>query len=80
MIITPFGVCLKMLFLMAGMKTQSMYKSVRHALEAHVADNPVFVFFHEDGQVEVFTSYPYLSDVEGNVEAATKSWLTCIEE
>ena len=69
-----------MLFLMAGMKTQSMYKSVRHALEAHVADNTVFVFFHEDGQVEVFTSYPYLSDVEDNVEAATKSWLTCIEK
>ena len=57
-----------------------MCKSVRHALEANVADDPVFVFFHEDGQVEVFTSYPYLSDVEGNVEAATKSWLTCIEE
>jgi len=57
-----------------------MCKSVRHALEANVADDPVFVFLHEDGQVEVFTSYPYLSDVEGNVEAATKSWLTCIEE
>ena len=57
-----------------------MDKSVRRALETHVADNPVFVFFHEDGQVEVISSYPYLSAVEDNVKAATDLWLICIDE
>ena len=57
-----------------------MDKSVRRALETHVADNPVFVFFHEDGQVEVISSYPFLSAVEDDVKAATDLWLICIDE
>ena len=57
-----------------------MDKSARRVLETHVADNPVFVFYHEDGQVEVISSYTYLSAVEDDVKAATELWLICIEE
>ena len=57
-----------------------MDKSVRRALETHVADNPVFVFFHEDGQVEVISSYPYLGAQEDTFDRAVHLWLICIDE
>ena len=57
-----------------------MDKSVRRALETHVADNPVFVFFHEDGQVEVISSYPYLGAEEDTFAKAVQLWLICIDE
>ena len=37
-----------------------MDKFARQALETYVADNPVFVLKHADGQVEVISSHPYL--------------------
>lgn len=57
-----------------------MDKSVRRALETHVADNPVFVFFHEDGQVEVISSYPYHGAEEDTFDKAVQLWLICIDE
>ena len=57
-----------------------MVKSDRQAHETYVAGNPVFVFYHEDGQVEVISSYPYLSAVDDDVKAVTELWLICIEE
>jgi len=55
-----------------------MKSSVRQALEAYVADNPVFVFFHEDGQVEVISSYPYLSAQDDSQKAALSAWQDCL--
>ena len=57
-----------------------MDKSVRRELETHVADNPVFVFFHEDGQFEVISSYPYLGAEEDTFDRAVQLWLICIDE
>ena len=57
-----------------------MDKSVRRALETHVANNPVFVFFHEDGQVKVICSYPYLGAQEDTFDKAVQLWLICIYE
>lgn len=57
-----------------------MDKSVRRALETHVADSPVFLFFHEDGQVEVIGSYPYLGAEEDKFDKAVQLWLICIDE
>ena len=56
-----------------------MDKAVRRALETHVADNPVFVFFHEDGEVEVISSYPYLGAQEDTFDKAVQLWLICID-
>ena len=57
-----------------------MDKSARQALETYVADNPVFVFYHEDGQVEVISSYPYLGAQEDTFDKAVQLWLVCIDE
>ena len=52
---------------------------MRKNVETYVT-GPVFVLHHDDGQVEIISSSPYIGVMDDNFEAARDLWHVAIDE